>query len=208
MHVLGSESSLVSRAGSEKEREKNSNKRDADQREEWMLNPGEDRAIAGQLCHFYCYRTAPPLLLLHLFTFPAYFIHLHNSHYALFIPRSSFPNFLSSIFIFLTTFSLIHVSYFLISFISCVQIILLCVCPSPFIINKTVSLYLYTSLYHFSSSLSFVMYLLFSFSLSTTSSSMKSSRTYTPLHFTFHLDYPLQCTTIINVTFLFIYFPL
>jgi hypothetical protein len=45
MHVLGSESSLPSR--SESERERNSNKRDADQREEWMLNPGEDRAIAG-----------------------------------------------------------------------------------------------------------------------------------------------------------------
>lgn len=45
MHVLGSENSIASRVESEKER--NSNKRDADQREEWMLNPGEDRAIAG-----------------------------------------------------------------------------------------------------------------------------------------------------------------
>ena len=44
MHVLGSENLMASRVESERE----SNKRGADQREEWMLNPGEDRAIAGE----------------------------------------------------------------------------------------------------------------------------------------------------------------
>ena len=42
LHVVGSESSRMNRSVESK-----SSKRDVDQREEWMLDPGEDRAIAG-----------------------------------------------------------------------------------------------------------------------------------------------------------------
>ena len=35
------------------ENDKNGKKRNVDEREEWMINPGEDRAISGQILAYF-----------------------------------------------------------------------------------------------------------------------------------------------------------